>query len=451
MNTRIKKWIVVGLLFGGVAYAQTPRRTVIVKLSNTQFVKGCPMPETIHSWISTTGDGSLPGSWDTGIPPAVGATGTLTLSANAANNETVFIDGSLDSRTYTFKTVLSTGPQIADEVLIGTDKDDSLANLIAAIMLGDGSGTKYGSPTTVNAEVTAAAGATGEMIVTAKSRGTYGNSVNTTETMGAGAWGAATLEDGTQWGEDDVGYFNADNGGVAWTIDLDWNLETTNPQLRVDDNWRFDLGMNGTPLQLGWKKVTWKGTGTGYLSRLVGGIPVIVNSAGGRVVIQDSTILSLTILAGDVVGVDGISGLTIGNIWVLGGLSRLEIDDSGIALTGDIHIRGGSAFLVPVTAADKLIEVTDGGKLDQVGRIDDDGQIIIARGASMRYRPYDATPTTPDVYVDGILDLSKSSVQLTDADFGNAIIGPNGDVIGGAITKDAWYPPDFDLRERWPQ
>lgn len=407
------------------------------------------MPETIHSYQATDGDGGKSSAWDTGIPPAVGAVGTLTLTANAANNETVFIDGSLDSRTYTFKTTLSEGPQIADEVLIGTDKDDSLANLIAAITLGAGSGTKYGSPTTVNAEVTAVAGATGEMVVTAKLRGTYGNTVNTTETMGFGSWGAATLENGTQWGVDDVGYFNADNGGIAWTIDLDWNTETTSPQLRVDDNWRFDLGVNGTPLQLGWGKVTWKGTGTGYLSRLVGGIPLIVNSSGGRVVIQDSAILPLIILAGGVVGVKGTS-LSIDNAWVLGGLSRLEIDDSDITLTGDIHIRGGSAYLVPVTAANKLVEVTDGGSLDMIGRVDDDGQIIIARGASMQYRPTDATPTTPDVYVDGILDLKKASVKLTSADFGNAIIGPNGKVIGGAITQDAWYPPDFKLDEEWP-
>lgn len=407
------------------------------------------MPETIHAYQATDGDGGKPSAWSTGIPPAVGATGTLTLGANAVNNETVTIDGSIDNRTYTFKTTLSEGPQIADEVLIGIDEDDSLANLIAAIMLGAGSGTKYGSPTTVNAEVAAVAGGAGEMDVTDKTRGTYGNSVDTTETMGSGAWGAATLENGTQWGVDDVGYLDADNGGVAWTIDLDWNLETTSPELRVAENWRFDVGVNGTPLQLGWGKVTWKGTGTGYLSRLVGGISLIVNSSGGRVVIQDSEIVPLIILAGDVIGVKGTS-LSIANAWVLGGLSRLEVTDSAITLVGDIHIRGGTAFLVPVTAANKLIEVTDGGKLDQLGRVDDDGQIIIARGASMKYRPYDVTPTTPDVYVDGVLDLSKASVKLTAADFGNAIIGPNGVVIGGAITQDAWYPPDFDLREEWP-
>lgn len=119
----------------------------------------------------------------------VKATGTLTLTANAGNNETVVIGG----KTYTFQTSLTNSD---GNVLIGGSASASLDNLIAAINLGAGSGSLYAAATTANDDVSAAAGAGDTMVVTALTGGTPGNDVTTTETMTNGSWGGATLSGG---------------------------------------------------------------------------------------------------------------------------------------------------------------------------------------------------------------------------------------------------------------
>ena len=112
--------------------------------------------------------------------------GTLTLSANVANGDTV----TTGTKTYTFQTVLT---NVDGNVLIGATASDSLDNLIAAINLGAGSGTLYAAATTANGYVSAAAGAGDTMDVTALVAGT----IATTSTGGIATWGAATLS-GTQ-------------------------------------------------------------------------------------------------------------------------------------------------------------------------------------------------------------------------------------------------------------
>jgi hypothetical protein len=81
-------------------------------------------------------------------PPA---TGTLTISAAPANNDSVTINGT----TYIFKTVLSGA---VNEVLIGTGRDTPSQNLAAAINNGDGAGTAYASNTTRGVGITAGYG-----------------------------------------------------------------------------------------------------------------------------------------------------------------------------------------------------------------------------------------------------------------------------------------------------
>jgi len=88
------------------------------------------------------------------------ATATLAVNGLPANNDAVTIAGT----TYTFKSALSTGPQVANEVLIdasgATTADqlaNTLANLAAAVNGGAGAGTVYGSPTVANANTTASA------------------------------------------------------------------------------------------------------------------------------------------------------------------------------------------------------------------------------------------------------------------------------------------------------
>jgi hypothetical protein len=103
--------------------------------------------------------------------------GTLTLTANAGNTNTVVIG----TKTYTFQTTLT---NVDGNVLIGAAATDSLDNLIAAINLDDGAGTTYALATTACPSHGAAwAGAGDTMILRVV------GSVATTETV-TGAWGA---------------------------------------------------------------------------------------------------------------------------------------------------------------------------------------------------------------------------------------------------------------------
>ncbi len=119
---------------------------------------------------------------------AVAASGTLTLTDVPSNNETVVID----SKTYTFKTTLT---NTDGYVLIGATKELCLDNLAAAINLGAGAGTLYAAATTVHSTVTAS-GIDATLVVTAKTAGTAGNSLSTTDTLANGSWGASTLAGG---------------------------------------------------------------------------------------------------------------------------------------------------------------------------------------------------------------------------------------------------------------
>lgn len=125
------------------------------------------------------------------------AVGTLTLTGNAVNNETV----GTGSRTYTWKDVL-TGA--ANEVKKGASASISLDNLIAAYNGDAGEGTLYGTGTAPNSLVSAAAGAGDTMVVTARVAGTQGNTIPLTETMTNGAWSGAFMTGGAGVGPDNI-------------------------------------------------------------------------------------------------------------------------------------------------------------------------------------------------------------------------------------------------------
>ena len=123
------------------------------------------------------------------------ATGLLTLSGNAVAAETVTVGAT----EYTWVDALTTVPApIPNEVKVGTLPADSRNNLVAAINAGTGAGDVYGEGTTANASATAAASGA-NMALTARRKGTSGNTVDTTETMTAAAFGAATLTGGVDW------------------------------------------------------------------------------------------------------------------------------------------------------------------------------------------------------------------------------------------------------------
>lgn len=123
------------------------------------------------------------------------ATGLLTLTGNAADTNTVVIDG----KTYTFQTSLT---NVDGNVFIGATASDSIDNLISAITLGPGSGTTYAALTTLHTTVTASVGAGDTMVATAKVKGTGGDAITTTETLVAGTWtSGATFSGGADTDE----------------------------------------------------------------------------------------------------------------------------------------------------------------------------------------------------------------------------------------------------------
>jgi len=125
--------------------------------------------------------------WDAGT--LTFASGTLTFAGNAGNGETVTIG----AKTYTFQTVLT---DVNGNVFIGASASDSLDNLIAAIMLGAGSGVSYAAATTLHPTATAVAGTGDTLVATAKTGGTGGNALVSTSTVTGGTWGAVTLTGG---------------------------------------------------------------------------------------------------------------------------------------------------------------------------------------------------------------------------------------------------------------
>lgn len=125
-----------------------------------------------------------------GLAKGFYATGDLTFAAQVSNTETVVID----TKTYTFVGTLT---DVDGYVKIGSDKEESALNLVKAITgFVPGAGNVYAASTTAHTTVDALRN--GSVVeVTAKERGTGGNSIATTETSSELSWGASTLLGGT--------------------------------------------------------------------------------------------------------------------------------------------------------------------------------------------------------------------------------------------------------------
>lgn len=117
------------------------------------------------------------------------ATGTLTSTGNFTDSQTVTIG----TKVYTFQTTLT---NVDGNVLIGADRTASHLNLKKAINLEAGAGTNYATAMTLHPTVTATSSNATTTVVEAKSSGTGGNSIASTETQTNAAWGAATLAGG---------------------------------------------------------------------------------------------------------------------------------------------------------------------------------------------------------------------------------------------------------------
>lgn len=121
----------------------------------------------------------------------VRASATLSFGADPVATDAVTIG----DRTYTYVAT----PTAADEVAVGTDRDESISNLEAAINGGAGEGTAYGTGTAENEFVSASADlANDDLVITAKLPGTFGNgiTVSTSETDILFDDTAVTLESG---------------------------------------------------------------------------------------------------------------------------------------------------------------------------------------------------------------------------------------------------------------
>ena len=147
------------------------------------YLNGSPLTETTHYTID----------YDTGLltfltPPGVFASTTLTTTGQPLDTQTITLNG----KVYTFQTVLT---NVDGNVLIGGTTEETYDNLIAAVTLGAGSGTLYAAATTLHPTITALEGTGTDVVFRAKTAGTAGNALTTTETLDN-----ATLPGGTLTG-----------------------------------------------------------------------------------------------------------------------------------------------------------------------------------------------------------------------------------------------------------
>lgn len=167
---------------GNILHEQRFRMIATVDESEAWFFGGFdPTESEVEKEIVAYLDGLSKGFY---------ATGTLTLSGQASDGDTVTID----TKTYTFKTTLT---DVDGYVLIGADESESAYNLVSAINgFPPGRGDVYAESTTIHTTVTALHNSN-TVEVTANERGTGGNSIATTETGAQMSWGSSTLTGGT--------------------------------------------------------------------------------------------------------------------------------------------------------------------------------------------------------------------------------------------------------------
>lgn len=118
------------------------------------------------------------------------AVATLTSTGvNVSADDTVTIG----AVTYTFKASVTT---TANEVKIGADAAESLANLKKAINLTGTGGTEYGSATVIHPTVRASTLTATTLLLVAKTAGTGGNALASTEAAATLSFGAGTFAGG---------------------------------------------------------------------------------------------------------------------------------------------------------------------------------------------------------------------------------------------------------------
>ncbi len=149
------------------------------------YVNSTLQTETTHYTIN----------YDTGLltfvtPPATFASITLTTTGQPLNGETITLDG----KVYTFQTTLTNSN---GNVLIGVNTETTYDNLIAAVNLAAGAGTLYAAATTLHPTISASEGTGTDVVFTAKTAGTSGNSLTVAEALSNATFPGGNLTGGT--------------------------------------------------------------------------------------------------------------------------------------------------------------------------------------------------------------------------------------------------------------
>lgn len=144
---------------------------------------------------------AITGGAGSGTAYAAATTTHTTVTAAAGVGDTMDVTSILHGTVGNAYDTTETSGQASFSAAVlenGTDDvDGSLANLVAAVTLGAGSGSAYAASTTLHPTITAAEGAGDTIDFTAKTHGTAGNALTTTETSANASFGAAVLENGT--------------------------------------------------------------------------------------------------------------------------------------------------------------------------------------------------------------------------------------------------------------
>lgn len=166
----------------------------------------------------------------------IAAAGEFTMTDLPTAAETVTV-GTTDGTTaavYTWVSALAA----AYDVLIGANLAACAANLSAAINAGDGEGTTYGTDTVANADVSSATNPANQVVATALTPGTSGNSIASTETCTKAAWGGTTLSGGQNI---------PDNSQFGFSR-MPPNTVTVDSITLVGRQWKTDSGSGSTKL-----------------------------------------------------------------------------------------------------------------------------------------------------------------------------------------------------------
>jgi hypothetical protein len=386
---------------GGILESISRSQRTIIRISRGPRVKpGAEHNEMASTtWLGITTDASLDSNWSNGVPDGLlpstvdvfvndttelsminfgssRAFGTLTTTGNFGNTETVTID----TKVYTFQTVLT---DVDGNVLIGTDAEDSIDNLVLAITLGSGAGTKYAASMTAHTTCTGTKPTASTFRAVALNAGTGGNSFDSTETAANASWGAATLQSGSA-------------NGAAIVNDVDIR------------DWRGDINSSGSEAGITFNKFYHGGWGTVYIDA----------QAGNRFIIDSPNyaLAAHLIMTGDVaIGLEFVQGRSsVDWAGLTGSTTVVWVDDSQV-VGENLSITGTGT--IPQMICSRGIVTTNGPTITEYtvngGDVSHESGAITTLRTSGYFR-LTSTDTITKAYITGnTLTLLENSAVKT--------------------------------------